>query len=78
MQGTDRTTRKLFRIYGEKHLKNNGDRLHIPRKDGGRGLIAIEDCIELAARGLNVHGSNERLLQTARVDRVEGLEAAMC
>ena len=40
-------------------------------------MIAIEDCIELAARGLYVHGSDERLLQTARVDRVEGLEAAM-
>ena len=77
MQGKDRTIRKLFRIYGEKHLKNNVDRLHIPRNDEGRGLIAIEDCIELAARGLYVHGSDERLLQTARVDRVEGLEAAM-
>ena len=47
--------------------------LYIARKDGGSGLIVIEDCIELAVRGLQVyfHGSEERLLQAARGDRVE-------
>ena len=51
--------------------------LYIPRKDGRRGLIAIEDCVDLAVRGLEmyVHGSEERLLQAARGDRVDGLEA---
>ena len=54
------------------------DRLHIPRKDGGSGLIAIEDCVELAVRGLemHVHESEERLLQAARGDRINGLEGA--
>ena len=52
--------------------------LYIPRKDGGRGLIAIEDCVELAVRGLEVYiyGSEERLLHAARGDREDGLEAA--
>ena len=47
--------------------------LYIARKDGGSGLIVIEDCIELAVRGLQMyfHGSEERLLQAARGDRVE-------
>ena len=52
--------------------------MYIPRTDVGRGLIAIEDCVELAVKGLEVyvHGSEERLLQVARGDRVDGLEAA--
>ena len=60
------------------HPKSDVDRLYIPRKDGGRGLIAIEDFAELGVRGLEVyvHGSEERLLQTARGDRVDDLEAA--
>ena len=52
-------------------------RLYIPRKEGGRGLISIEDCVELAIRGLEVyvHRSEERLIQAAR-DKIDGLEAA--
>ena len=59
------------------HPKSDVDRLYIPRKDGGRGLIAIEDCVELAVRGLEVyvHGSKERLLQAARGDKPDRLEA---
>ena len=58
----------MFTIYGGLHPKSDVDRLHIPRKDGGRGLIAIEDCAELAVRGLEVyvHGSEEKLIQAAR------------
>ena len=68
MQAIDRKTRKLFRICGGLHLKSDVDRLYIPRKVGERGLIAIEDCADLAVRGLEVyvHGSAKRLLQTAR------------
>ena len=54
MQAIDRKTRKLFTIYGPLHPKSNVDGLYIPRKEGGRGLISIEDCIELAIRGLEV------------------------
>ena len=78
LQAIDKKTWKLFTIYRGLHPKSDVDRLYIPRKDGGRGLIAIEDCVELAVRGLEVyaHGSEERLLQAARGDRVDGLEAA--
>ena len=64
----DRTTRKLFTKYGGFHPKSDINRWYIPRKDGGRALIAIEDSVELAVRVLEVyvHGSEERLLQTAR------------
>ena len=41
-------------------------------------MISIEDCVELAIRGLEVyvHGSEERLIQAARGDKIDGLEAA--
>ena len=69
-QAIDRKTRKLFTFYGALHRKSDVDRLYIPRKEGGRGLISIEDCVELAIRGLKVyvHGSEERykLLEETR------------
>ena len=51
--------------------------MYIPKKDGGSGLIAIEDCAELAVRGLRfyVHESEERLTHAARAERVDCLEA---
>ena len=55
LQAIDRKSRKLFTIYGAFHPKSDVDRLYIPRKEGGRGLISIEDCVELAIRGLKVH-----------------------
>ena len=41
-------------------------------------MISIEGCVKLAKRGLEVyvHGSEERLIQTARGDKIDGLEAA--
>ena len=77
LQAIDRKTRKLFTIYGALHPKSDVDRLYIPRKEGGRGLISIEDCVELAIRGLEVyvHRSEERLIQAARGDKTDGLEA---
>ena len=41
-------------------------------------MISIEDCDELAIRSLEVyvHGSEERLIEAARGDKIDGLEAA--
>ena len=55
LQAIDRKARKLFTIYGGLHLKFDVGRLYIPRKDGGRGLISIEDRAELLVRGLEVY-----------------------
>ena len=78
VQAVDRKTRKLFTIYGALHPKSDVDRLYIPRKEGGRGFISIEDGVELAIRGLEVYvqGSQERLIQAARGNKINGLEAA--
>ena len=76
-EAIDRKTRKLFTIYRALHPKLDVDRLYIPRKEG-EGLIFIKDCVELVIRGLevHVHGSEERLIQDARGDKIDGLEAA--
>ena len=42
LQAIDRKTRKLFTIYGAFHPKSDVDRFYKPRKDGGRGLIALK------------------------------------
>ena len=40
-------------------------------------MISIEDCVELAIRGLEVYlyGSEERFIQAASGDKIDGLEA---
>ena len=77
LQAIDRKTRKLFAIYGALHPKSDVDSLYMPRKEGGRVLISIKDCVELAVRGLEVYvyGSEEKLIQAARGDKIDGLEA---
>ena len=68
----------MFTIYGALHSKSDVDGLYISRKGGGRGLISTEDCVEFAIRGLEVyfHGSEEKVIQAARGDKTDGLEAA--
>ena len=68
----------MFTIYGALHPTSYVDRLYIPRKKEGRRFISIEDCVEVAIRGLEVyvHGSEERLMQAARGDKIDGLEVA--
>ena len=67
LQAIDRKTRRLFTIYEGLHPKYYDDRLRIycTWKRWRIGLIAIEDCVELAVRGLGVRkvpGSEERLI----------------
>ena len=78
LQVIDRKTRKVFNIHGALYPKSDLDRLYIPRKEGGRGLISIEDCVDLAIRGLEVYvqGSEQRLIQAARGGKADGLDAA--
>ena len=67
-QGIDRKTRKLITMHRGLHPKSNTNRIYIPRKEGGRGLLSIEDTVDLAKLGLKsyVRNSCERLLEAAR------------
>jgi hypothetical protein len=42
LQKLDRKTRKLLTIHGQHHQKADVDRLYVPRKQGGRGLMQLE------------------------------------
>ena len=49
----DTETRKLLNMQKMLHPKANVERLHIPRKDGGRGLIDVETAFKTATKGLD-------------------------
>jgi len=42
LQNLDRKTRKVLTIHGQHHPKADVDRLYVPRKQGGRGLMQLE------------------------------------
>ena len=50
------------------HPKSNVDRLYISRKEGGRGLISIEDTTRVAILGLQKYTqeSEERLISATK------------
>ena len=41
----DIKTRKILTMNGVHHKRSNVDRLYIKRKDGGRGLISVNECV---------------------------------
>ncbi|XP_068697162.1 uncharacterized protein [Montipora foliosa] len=68
LQDLDRKTRKLLTMHNGLHPKSNVDRIYIPREEGGRGLISVEDCVESATLGLEryINDSDERLIKAAK------------
>ena len=48
----DRTRRKIMNMYNALHPRDSVARLYLPRKEGERGLMSVEDCVELAILGL--------------------------
>ena len=51
----DISTRKLMTMKGSLHPRSNTDRLYIPRKEGGRGLLSIEDTFNSRMIALGQH-----------------------
>jgi hypothetical protein len=41
---TEKKTRKVLTIHGQHNPKADTDRLYVPRKDGGRGLMQIKEA----------------------------------
>ena len=64
----DRKTRKVMNMNSALHPRDSVARLYLPRKEGGRGLMSVEDCVDQAVLGLDnyVSMSRERLLVAAR------------
>ena len=53
----DRKSRKTM-MYGGLHPKSNVDRLYVNRKEGGRGLISVEQCIREEENSLGSYTAN--------------------
>ena len=70
VQLTDRRTRKLLTMQNGLHPRSDVDMVYIPRKEGGRELMCVEDTVKLANIGLEryVKESKERLMVAARCD----------
>ena len=49
------------------HQRNDIDRQHVSRKEEGRGLVGIEDCVDASIRGLEdyIKTSQERIITAA-------------
>jgi len=54
----DSKTRKTLTMHGILHPKSDVDRLYIARKEGGRGLIEIENAYKVAIVRLNHYLEN--------------------
>ena len=67
----DRKTRKAMTMHRVLHPQGDVDRLYIPRKNGGRGMNSVEDCVEMETGSIMkyVDNCNERLQKA-----VEGKE----
>lgn len=65
----DRRTREEFSITGGLCTRARIARVYLPKHEGGRGLILIEDYVELARIDIDsyVGNSDVYLLNTARI-----------
>ena len=63
----NRRTRKILAINRCMHTRSNVARLYLPRKEGGRGLISIEECVRKESKSLNSYfrENTEWILQAA-------------
>ena len=65
LRTTDRKTRKIMTMHRELYPQAEVDRLYIPRKNGGRGMISVKNCVEMETESLMKYAedSNEILLK---------------
>ena len=68
----DRRTRKILAMNGCLHTRSNVIRVYLPRKEGGRGLIGIEECVRRESKSLHgyLRESTEWMLQAALKEKV--------
>ena len=52
LRNMDRKTRKVLNMYQALHPRSNVDRLYLPRSEGGKGLLSLEECVNAEKRSL--------------------------
>ena len=50
LKSIDMKTRKLMNINASLYPRGNGVSLYLARKEGGRGLIGCEECVNMKCR----------------------------
>jgi len=72
LEAMDRKTRKMMTIYNSLHPRAYVDRLYIPRKHGGRGLISIQESIYMEEQSLSRYTEDieEELLAATRRENI--------
>ena len=70
----DRKTRKMLTTYRALHPQADVDRLYLKRNEGGRGMISVEDCIDLEVGNLKeyVNESEEEMLKEVAEEEIIG------
>ena len=53
LKSIDIKTRKLMTMNGSLHPRGNVGRLHLARKEGGRGLVSCEECVNVEVQTLD-------------------------
>ena len=61
----DSKVRKLLTLNRMQHPKADANRMYVPRKEGGRGMMNLEMCFKTTTVGLNTYllSSDERMLK---------------
>ena len=74
----DKKTRKILAMNGVMNWRSSVDRLYVKRKEGGRGLMSVEECVRAEEAGLEeyVLGSDEWMLKAVAEGLVEGEKQA--
>ena len=72
LEELDRRTRKLMTMYGAHHPKANVDRLYLQRCEGRRGLLGLEDCVQVEVHSLEKYlsTSKEKILKEVSRSRI--------
>ena len=68
----DRKPRKLMTMYEAQHPKADVDRLYLQRYEGRRGLIGLEDCVQVEVHSLEKYLSTlkEKILKEVSLSRI--------
>ena len=74
LRNIDRKTRKLMNMHRALHPQADVDRLYIKRAEGGRGMISVEDCVEIETNSLHQYiiESKEKLLKDVKDEGILG------
>ena len=75
----DVKTRKILSMAGAFHTRGSSHRLYIKRKEGGKGLIRVEDCVKMERANLKSYLSDSEewlLKEVAAMDLVKSVESA--